>query len=945
MQRSRRTAVVALAAGLVSCAGGAVSAPPPVSDDGGPVALGDDKIRVVLVRDSGALRESSFSVEGAVFPALEGVPWTVEVDGKPVAPGAARLVRRNASQAVFAGEAEGFSWEIDYALRGPGRITKTLRLNPTRDAVLDRAWMWDARGAAPAKVARTSRQDIAAFYRQGGRGLFVSLDYPYSEIRSGEGSARVGYPPFDALKAGSPYAVHSLTFGAVRLSGRERYGPDDGEVAAMDAYVQGRFPPRFERPMVVASGINNRFTQVGDAIWYTMKDHPTFSFHADLLKRELSLMARLGVEHYQSFPGVFDWAPGDPAPAVIEDVVRHARREGVRIGDYSGTQSVFCPHYNEYGNTLPRPEWVMENQGGPLGLFCLGHPDFARTYGDTVAAAARRFGFEMHCLDFLAIQPCSATTHGHPAGRDGVYRQVRGLVSVLEAINAVSPEMMTWSNSGNWTDFLPKLAWYNPNLYLTDPHVNHPWPGLNMTRILDDVRRQQMVEIHHTTFLPYRFFTNYQYFLSMNSVVPDIRNYRYGVLSTLAVTPNLGLGEIRQWIDRLPAPEAESVIAFYRKWTGFVRTHYALWKTTFQAGDNPGPGGVEIYGHASGDHGFVFLVNPDYFGKTVDVPLDGALGFSAVGACEIAELHPVERLRLTAQGPFARFGTRLPVHVPAQQTMVLEVRRAPERIDMPRLYGIPGTVRPENGGVLVKTFGPQGRKERFAVLLPPGSPALTGASVRDLPKQPKRLWAETPVRALAQGAQGTLFEVAFRRTPAPTELRDWAFVAGDLEDGLRTKRPAGFSDGRKAALPLYDFCGAYIDNALSEEQETWIDLKAGGSRVPGGDLLSGEASEPLPPPDEAMRNSEGGWWLQTRFHLPFMHQMGFEPYLDEHAILVLPLLREAEVKSVRAWINGVPLDVRRYAYPMNPALGCRYADLVGSGAAGGRDNLLVVHVQ
>jgi hypothetical protein len=63
-----------------------------------------------------------------------------------------------------------------------------------------------------------------------------------------------------------------------------------------------------------------------------------------------------------------------------------------------------------------------------------------------------------------------------------------------------------------------------------------------MTRLLDEARREQMVSIHHSAFLPYRFFTNFQYFFSQNSILPDIRNFEYGALSTIAVTPNFGLG-------------------------------------------------------------------------------------------------------------------------------------------------------------------------------------------------------------------------------------------------------------------------------------------------------------------------------------------------------------------------------------------------------------------
>lgn len=954
---------------LTSCSGDAglsTHAPPA---PGQTFSIGDDRCQVTLVCEAGDLKESLYRIDGVPMAGMEGLPWSAQIDGRRVAPDGAPVKRVHTEgdgSAVFEGELPGLRWKLSYARSGPGRVTKTLELTPERDATLDRLILWSARSPEAPTVARTPVQDIAAFYRQGRRGLFASLDFPYSAIASDQGTTTVSYPPHEPLKAGRPYAAHSLTFGAVRLAGRSRRGFDEGEEAALDAYVQERHPPRFDRPQVISAAIVNRYTQVErGAVFHTMKDHPTLTFNTDLLKRELTLLARLGVEHVQVFPGVFDSAPDDPAPATVDDVMKFARGLGLRMGDYSATNELFVAHYNEHGHRLDRPEWLMQGKGGNReGGFCFGHPEFVRYYRETTVAHCARYGCEMHCLDGLGLRPCYAPNHGHPPGSESLYAQVKGLVSLLEALNAVSPQMMTWSNSGNWSDLLPKIAWYNPNLYLTDPYVSGAWQGLNMTRLLDDTRREQMVSLHHSRFIPYRFFTNYQYFLSLNSIVPDIRAYEYGVLSTLAVTPNLGLGEIRLWLDRLPAGDHERVVGFYRRWIDFVRAHYELWKTTYQAGEDPGFGSVEIYSHARGDRGFIFLVNPHPWDRIVEVPLDATLGFSGTGPCEIAELYPVERLRLTAQGPFAAMSTRLPVRVPAQQVIVLEARPAPPRIDAPRMYGLPGTIETTAEGYLIKTHGPQGRTERFAVLLP-GSATIASAAVRlDVPKQAERLRAATRLELLARDKQGVLLDVTFRRTPAPTELRQWRVQPGEAAE----KRSAGFSDGRTLNFPLFidteegavklpltdarageaglgplaNFCGAYIDNAFSETQETWIELKAGPGTAPAGELASGEKVPSRHPLDDSAKSAEKGWWLQTQFHLPFMYTLGFEPFFDDHPILALPLARPP--KEVRAWINGSPLPVRRYDYPLRRSLGCYYADLVGTAARGG-PNTLVVHLQ
>ncbi|MHC1764459.1 MAG: hypothetical protein AB9869_09145 [Verrucomicrobiia bacterium] len=489
--------------GLIACHAGD---PPPT------VRLGDEQLRVTL-RQEADRWEEIYEVDGRPIAEFRPELWWARMGQ-----GEGMVVRPHPDQVKVAGDGvtvqgteERFAWTLTYRKNGPGRITKTLTLRPNRDLRLARLALWSAEGRT-ARVARTELQDIAAFYRQNPGGLFVSLDFPYSRITEDSGKLSVIYPPFETLPSGQEYVSHSLTVGAVRLSQRERYGWDTGEVDAMDSYVQEHFQPRFQRPMFVSCSIVNRYTQVtGDIIFYTQKDHPTLWMNQDLLRREIALMPRLGMEYYQVFPGVFDWGPDDPSPAEVRDLVAYSRKQGVRIGDYSGASVLFCAHYAEYRNRLDRPSWQTRTADGRMqGTYCFGNREFVDYYSGKVVENCRQFGFELHCLDFLSLGPCYASDHGHPPGEDSLYHQVRGLTRLLEAINDVNPEMMTWSNSGNWAALLPKLAWSNPNLYLTDPFIATPWQGLNMTRLLDDVRREQMVSLHYTRFIPYRFLSNCQ---------------------------------------------------------------------------------------------------------------------------------------------------------------------------------------------------------------------------------------------------------------------------------------------------------------------------------------------------------------------------------------------------------------------------------------------------
>jgi len=939
------------------------------------IALGDDRIQVILEYGTWGLVESRYLVEERPLLGLRGDPWILHLDGTNLSPAgaAATLIHQEgatpARSATFRGETNTIAWELKYKVSGPGRITKSLRLLPKRRGNLSRVVLWNAESSSEPSIARTKIQDIVAFYRQDDLGLLASLDFPYSNIASTAGVTSISYPPHAPLTPGSEYNTHSLTFGAVRLTGQQHYGFDDGEVEAMDAYVQGHRKPRFERPMYIVASIVNRYTQVdGDVIFYTMRDQPLFFANRDLVEKDLHLMTKLGMEYYQAFPGVFEWGPNDPKPE-LDKLVHSAHERGLLIGDYSATNYVYSPHFNFYRNKLNRPDWLIRNKDGePSKTYCFGCPEFADLYVEKVVENCRRFRFDLHCLDGLKFSPCHASNHAHPPGTESYYHQIRGLIHVIEAINAVSPQMLTWPNAGDFTEMLPKLAWYAPNLYLTDPTIGTPWQGLNMTRLLDDARREQMVSLHHSVFLPYRFFTNFQYFLSQNSIVPDIRNFEYGALSTLAVTPNLGLGEIRPWLDRLPASDQSKVTDFYKRWTKLIRDNYALWTKTYRAGDNPGMGAVEIYSHAAGDRGFIFLVNPNYWDRTVEVPLDATLGFTGIGHCEIAEIHPNECLRLTTEGPWPALGTRLPMKVPAQQVIVLEVRPAPRGIVVPRVYGLPGMVETDASGYVFKTSAPQGSTARFAVMLPKGNQPIVTATVLDYPKEiDPRLSAPASIALLSSTLEGALLEVTFPRKPAPTELRSWRVRPGSLKEGVAAGWPAVLGEGSVVRFPLFtdaevplpltdddasrlglgpvaNFCGAWVENAFSEMQEIHIALRRGHqSGLSGARLAVGEPAPVRKPLDDLAKSAEGAWWFETSFELPFLNSFGSEPAFDQHPLVVFPLLRLNRVKALTAWINGKELNVQRYSYPRNRTLASYYADLLGTGAHGGR-NELVVHL-
>lgn len=929
------------------------------------VQIGNNGFNVELSHDANGLHEV---IKTDDRHEIISVPWTLSIDGKIVTPekDSLQLIKQGKDNpdgpVIFKGSNDLFDWTLKYSIDMASCVTKTLSLKPHTSMLLDSVSLWNAKSEIKPVITGTSLLDICAFYRGRDFGFFVSLDFPYSKIKSANDIISVTYPPKDELAAGKEYVCHSLTIGRTQLSKKVRYEFDDGEVEAMDHYIQTRIKPRFNRPMTATSGINNRYTQIGDGeIFYTMKDNPTLSWYTDWMEKDVKLMAEVGLEHYQVWPGPFDAVPGDPDPGYVKKFVKHANSLGVRVGDYSATEQLFCQHYNFYNNNYAQFGITPEESH-------FGNKKFVDLYIAQTTEYCKKYGFEMHCLDFLKIWKRAEGA----ADEELIYAQVRGLTQVLEAINNVSENMMTWSNSGVWSELLPKIAWYNHNLYLTDPFMDKPWHGLNMTRLLDDVRREQMVSLHYSRFIPYRYLSNVQYFFCQNSIVPDTENYQFGALSTLAVVPNLGFGELRFWLETLPDSSQQGIIDFYRKWLGLIKDNYELWTTTYNAGDKPGMGSAEIYGHTRDNHGYIFLVNANYWDRNVLVPLTEQLGFKGDQRCEIKQLYPVEKRCLTNSGPFVRLGQQIPFRVPARQVIVLEVQPTPEETDSAKVYGIPAVVESTEKGYRLKTTGPQGATQRFVVHFPENVDIqkVRAAVCPDIPKQRKRSWKPTPLTILAKNQHSILCEITFRGKIAPRALSTWRILPGDLKTGLSSGWLKGFETGDSCEFPLFNesagihyplwpwdadkqglgtlsnFCGGYIENSFSEDQETVIDITTSAedkTAVPQEMNYDVNLPPARPLPDIAKENTKN-WWLQNDFQLPFMYGYGAEPAFQEHMFLVLPFLDNAKIKNLQVWINGQSEIVQAYKYPKNRNLSCYYVDLVGSSAAA-RNNRIVLYYE
>lgn len=810
--------------------------------------------------------------------------------------------------ALFRLDADG-ALDGRWAVRQGDFLVVSLALTPQRDTVLREVTWFAGEWSGERIVSSTGLQDNVLFLRKGGVSFFLSLDFPYSKITP----TGISYPPHELLPAGKTHSCHTISVGACRLSGVRIGDLDRAEIEAVSTYVEQRFPQRFERPMMLGACITNRFTDCRDGrIFYTMHDNPTLSLSPELLEEELKLMAELGVEYYQVFEGVFDWPDDKRTGPAYRRLRQLAKRRGVRIGDYAVLQGLYCPHYNYSHRNLTQPDWLIRKADGNPGGYCLGCREYVESFRDKLIAHNRTHRTELICFDFLGLQPCHAASHGHPVG--DLYQQVRALVAICEELAALNPRFLIWPNSGNWSEFMPKLTWFTPNVYLTDPHLRRYAPTLNLLKLLGDGRREQMVTTHDRQFVPWRNFTNCEYYAFPRSRVHDIHFFEYSFLQGLAVTPNICFGEARTFLDRVPSRHREHCIGFIQKWLNVVRAHFDVWQHTARIGDAPGIGSAEIYAHVASDRGFVCLLNQNPFPRTTRFWLDGSVGLSQGEHFQLREVYPRECLIAEQPLPFARFGDAIDCTLPAHSVRFIEIR---PHVPQPSLqiHGLPAHVRPTATGYRLTLRAPQGETARLGVVLPKGK-TLATVSAQQTPTVPMYTFPASARIVRRQGNVAQL-EVTFPREKAPRALTRWHVSPGDVA----------------IDLPLVGQCpflGGLITNAFSEELEVQLDLTTKPGKTLG--RLYPASVEPatvaFPP---AKRHV-----FTTDFTLPFIEasRWGTMPGYDDDTVLELAFTDPASVAAIRARLNGAPAEVRRYDYHKNKDWHSWYIELTGRVAPG-----------
>jgi hypothetical protein len=569
--------------------------------------------------------------------------------------------------------------------------------------------------------------DYATFLRWGQQrvGAFASVQNPYLNISNSSTSLNVAYAPMMVMGGGgaSPCAFVSdaAVLGVLALSGRTLAPPaepvDESEqvafVSALAAYEVA--PARADQ----AVSIN---------VAWTENDYQLdISLAADRTeyKRIIDRAAQMGIRHLLFAPRNSDvscranntdawgweqllwfgmgqrlrqglWAPGDPLPDSLVEMLDHFRKRNVKPVAYVYPILAFL------ANTLPgggSPPWIVpgtydgehrgageqqrqrrppraqpgsrEKNGPPRSN--LASPDFQEWLPSTLLAFANATGAGGFSFDYTYFeeQPPIASQYAQWAGWRQILHRLhtgrgcaggRCVVDNRQANHAWGPWM--WVQGGTYAE--PLMSDEQPGswmFYEADLHTD---------RLSANRQRQIAWQYRQLEFAPADVIPGFAFHQTDRDVTPkqraipgcgdgrcsnasrrrdfDLLGYRYSLLSSIAT------GGLNNVMCYLPARDAEEYrllpkedLAFVRGWLGWADANVELLRQTRVLRTLPAPSfgnldGVSMIGERGG--GVLFLFNP----TTRELNFTEALTYSTaegVGLGVFSSVNPAAAIRAT----------------------------------------------------------------------------------------------------------------------------------------------------------------------------------------------------------------------------------------------------------------------------------------------------------
>jgi hypothetical protein len=418
----------------------------------------------------------------------------------------------------------------------------------------------------------------------------------------------------------------------------------------------------------------------------------------------------------------------DPIPPSIQEMMDYAKSKDVKLIAYV---------YPTLG-WKQDPEWT-EWAGGKTGGYTgvdTGVRSFQDWFVDQLVAFQKRTGISGYSFDHWWIAYETTKDGLHPTSK---YAQWAGCRRILEELRRRIPDVII--------DGRQQYQWYGPWTWLggTYPHPTtsdeqpgsfENFPDLHFSRVSGNRQRWATWYFHMETFNPWEFVPGYMTHQTPREDAKgqtvrdrpfrihdwDLLGWRYSVVSSVGTAP------FNHVVDLLPARDVTEVKHFkpedqkwLRDWMDWTDTHRELLKKLRPIIGPPVLGRIDGTAAIDGDHGFVFLFNPNYRELKAEFSLDESIGLTAGEGFVLRELYPRKgRLLGKAETGVWQRGDTVSIPIKGPETRVVEVVPI-SKIERPALLQATGTVALDGEHLnLTEVEGEFGRKSELAVLVQAG---------------------------------------------------------------------------------------------------------------------------------------------------------------------------------------------------------------------------------
>jgi hypothetical protein len=419
----------------------------------------------------------------------------------------------------------------------------------------------------------------------------------------------------------------------------------------------------------------------------------------------------------------------DPIPPSVQEMMDYAKSRKVRLIAYAYP-------------TMPwkqNPEWTAwcgGKTGGYVGVDT-GVRSFQDWFVDQLVAFQKRTGISGYSFDhwWIAYEP---TKEG--AIPTSKYAQWYGCRRILEELQRRVPGIII--------DGRQQYQWYGPWTWLGGSYP-HPttsdeqpgsfenFPDLHFSRVSGNRQRWATWYFHMNQFTPWELVPGY-----MTHQTPrndskgqcvrdrafhvrdwDLLGWRYSVISSVATAP------FNHVVDLLPARDLTEMKHFspadqewLKGWMDWTDENRALLKKLRPIIGPPVLGRIDGTAAIDGDHGFVFLFNPNYRELNAEFTLDASIGVVAGDTFVLREMYPRSGvLSGNPSGGAWKRGDTVRISIKGPDARVFEIVPA-ETVPRPALLGAAGKAVLKGGDLILSTVsGPAGHATNLTVLLPAGA--------------------------------------------------------------------------------------------------------------------------------------------------------------------------------------------------------------------------------